>query len=171
MKIVRRRYIELNDSFEGATNGLKQYVVIFSRLMFRSSRDKLQVVKDQPSFASTQQVQNADSSQSKKRSRRESCDSFAAVIAAVNYAAPLRISQIEISARNALVNIRLREDQLCVVDVCDDGNCFFCSLSVCMDATENNHSLLRKNIAQSMIDDCNKSLVQLCTDDRKRILQ
>ena len=39
-----------------------------------------------------------------------------------------------------------------------------------MAATENNHTLLRKNIVQYMIDDCNKSAAQLCTD-RKRILQ
>ena len=116
--------------------------------MFRLSSGKLQIVKNQPSAASTQQVQNADSSQSKKRSRRESCDSRAAVVAAANYAAPSRISQAEISTRNALVNMRLREDQLCAVDVCGDGNCFFRSLSVCMDATENNYSLLRKNIVQ-----------------------
>ena len=40
-----------------------------------------------------------------------------------------------------------------------------------MDAIENNHGLLRKNIVQYMINDYNRSAAQLCTDDRKRIFQ
>ena len=40
-----------------------------------------------------------------------------------------------------------------------------------MNAIENNHSLLRKNIEQYMIDDCNRGAAQLCSDDKQRILQ
>ena len=64
-KTVRQRCIELNDSIKGAKNGLKSYVIISDCSMFRSSSGKLQIVKDQLSATSTQQVQNADSSQPK----------------------------------------------------------------------------------------------------------
>ena len=124
VKAVRQRCIELNDSVKGETNGLKLCMVKSGRLKFCSSSGKLQIIKDQPCTASTYQVQNADNSQSKKQSRKESCDFLVAVVTTANYAAPSRISQTEISARNALVNMRLRDNQLCAVDVCGDNNFF-----------------------------------------------
>ena len=170
VKAVRQRCVELNDSVKGATNGLKPYVAISGSLMSRSSTGRLQIVKDQPSAAATQQKQ-APIVRSQKRRRKDSCDSLAAVVAAANFAAPSRISQTETSTINALVNMRLRKDQLRAVDVYKAGNYFFRSFSVCMDATDSNHSLLQKKFVHYMIDDCNKYAAHLCTDDRKRILQ
>ena len=110
VKAVRKRCIELNDSVKGATNGLKPYVVISGRLMSRSSSGKIQIAKDRPCAASTQQVQNTDNSLSKNGVGGSHATSLAAVVAAANYAAPSRISQIEISVRNASIIMRLREN-------------------------------------------------------------
>ncbi len=65
-------------------------------------------------------------------------------------ALPSNISQQEIISRNSFLDEQLKSKGLYTSDVRGDGNCFFRSLSVCLHGHENEHSLLRKDIANHM---------------------